>query len=568
MHRQLRKAACAAVVGLTLAAASPSLAQAPPRLDLTLTPGAEALQVRMRMAAPGLKAGDGLVRLPLTLVGIPSARYDGDALQARDDLGAIPLRQEEEAPTPQGVYRRWVVARATKGDVIVSYAAPPRAVSAATNNGPLFDLRAEGGGFIGAGVGFLAAPVAPGPWSVRLDWDLSQAPEGARGAWTFGDGTVETVLPSQALAFSYYAGGPVETHPEAGGESGFHMYWLTDPPFAPAELAEKTRQIYGQMSAFFGDPPGTPYRVFMRSNPYTGVGGTSLGRSFMFGYHAPSEPTVDELLGLVSHEVAHTWPAMQGEHGETAWYSEGMAEFYSLVLSHRAGVVDVDQVVETMNDRAEGYYANPYIALSNAEAAEIFWSDPVAQTVPYGRGWMYLLQTDAEIRRASNGVRSLDDMVKAMRNRQTAGETYGISDWLTLVGAEIGADLARDQYEQMAAGTRLAPPQDLYAPCLRVVPRQVRPFQLGFARASLAEGQTLQGLVPGSAAARAGLKDGDRIIELQGFNTARKNADENLTVVFERDGVRQTASYSPRSEPVDAFGWARNADAPAAACRF
>jgi hypothetical protein len=154
----------------------------------------------MQMASPDLAVGEGLVRLPLSLVGIPSARYDGEALQARDDLGVIPLRQDEEPPTPQGTYRRWVVERATKGDVIVSYAAPPRVVNASTNSGPLFDLRQESGGFIGAGVGFLAAPVPPGPWSVHLAWDFSYLPPGARGAWTHGDGVMEIVLPSQALA--------------------------------------------------------------------------------------------------------------------------------------------------------------------------------------------------------------------------------------------------------------------------------------------------------------------------------------------------------------------------------
>ena len=59
----------------------------------------------MTLENPRLAAGEALVRLPLKLVGIPSARYDGDALTARDDQGALPLIQEEEAPTPQGVYR-------------------------------------------------------------------------------------------------------------------------------------------------------------------------------------------------------------------------------------------------------------------------------------------------------------------------------------------------------------------------------------------------------------------------------------------------------------------------------
>src|SRR5262249_37014602 len=132
--------ALAAVVTLATRAA----AQTPPaRLDLTLTPrpADHVLAVRMVLERPDFKAGDGLVRLPLSLVGIPTARYDGQALVARDEAGAIPLSQSEEPPTPQGVYRRWSVGRATVGDVTISFDAPPRRVTAATNNGPLFDLR-------------------------------------------------------------------------------------------------------------------------------------------------------------------------------------------------------------------------------------------------------------------------------------------------------------------------------------------------------------------------------------------------------------------------------------------
>ncbi len=557
----------AGLLALCLGGAAAAQGQPPPRLDLTLTPKAEALDVRMQMAAPDLAAGEGLVRLPLSLVGIPSARYDGEALQARDDLGVIPLRQEEEPPTPQGTYRRWVVERGTQGDVIVSYAAPPRVVNASTNSGPLFDLRQESGGFIGAGVGFLAAPVPPGPWSVHLAWDFSHAAPGARGAWTHGDGAMEIVLPSQALAFSFYAGGPLGIYPAEGGD-GFHMYWLTEPPFEPAELADKTRRLYDHMSVFFGDPPGTPYRVFMRANPFSGVGGTALGRSFMFGYNPAEGPTVESLLGLVSHEVAHAWPSMSGEHGDTAWYSEGMAEFYSLVLGWRAGVIDTDQVLKTMNNRANDYYANPHISLSNPQAAALFWTDPVAQRVPYGRGWMYLLQTDSEIRRASDGARSLDDIVTALRRAQVANQPYDVAAWLGLVGAEIGTAKAKAQYEAMVAGTRLLPPTDLYAPCLKVVPRQARVFELGFPRAVLNGTSIVEGLVPGSAAAQAGLRQGDRITEVLGLNLARRDQEQTITLTVARDDGPVTVTYLPRGAPVEALGWARDLAVPQEACRF
>jgi len=95
------------------------------------------------------------------------------------------------------------------------------------------------------------------------------------------------------------------------------------------------RALYGSMAKFFDDETGS-YRVFVRRNPFKGTGGTGLARSFTFGYNFDAKPTVDSLQGLLAHEMAHTWPAMQGEHGDTAWYSEGTAEYYSTVLSFRS----------------------------------------------------------------------------------------------------------------------------------------------------------------------------------------------------------------------------------------
>ncbi|HMO43587.1 MAG TPA: hypothetical protein PKB04_09765, partial [Phenylobacterium sp.] len=95
---------------------------------------------------------------------------------------------------------------------------------------------------------------------------------------------------------------------------------------------------------------------------------------------------------------------------------------------------------------------------------------------------------------------------------------------------------------------RLQPPEGLYEGCLTVVETEVAPFELGFSRKSLDEGERLQGLVAGSAAARAGLKDGDVILEMLDYNTARKAQDGVVTIVA-------------------AWGWARD-PASAPACRF
>ncbi|MBX3484875.1 hypothetical protein [Phenylobacterium sp.] len=550
-----------------LAFAGPAAAQAPARLGVVLAPKpGEGMGVTMTMASPALKAGEGLVRMPLRLVGIPRPTWADDRLTAKDDRGAIPLTQSDEPPTPQGVYRRWSVGRATVGDVVVAYVAPARKVTAATNNGPLFDLREEAGGFAGAGNGFLAAPVRSGPWSIHLTWDLSASAPGSRGVWSLGEGAVDTVGPSELLQFSYYYAGPVKSYPKAS-DPHFSFYWLSDPPFDPNELGDKMRALYGSMARFFDDEGGS-YRVFVRQNPFLGTGGTGLARSFMFGYNFDAKPTVDSLQGLLAHEMAHTWPAMQGEHGDTAWYSEGMAEYYSTVLSHRAGAISVDRVVKTFNERAAAYYSNPYIAYTNPEAAKVFWTDPVAQTVPYGRGWMYLQQTDAAIRAATGGKRSLDDIVTAIRKRQVANQPYGIPVWVELVGADIGKAKAQAMYDDMAAGKVLLPPKDLYAPCLSVVRRDVRPFQLGFARSSLNDDRVVKDLVAGSAADQAGVRNGDVIVQTSDVNEVRKDDTKSITLTLKRGEAQTTVTYLPRGAPVEGWGWERTAGVPDSACKF
>src|SRR5262249_35419072 len=152
---------------------------------------------------------------------------------------------------------------------------------------------------------------------------------------------------------------------------------------------------------------------FIRHNPYNAGGGTGLAKSFMFAYGATQVPTLQDLQMLLAHEMAHNWPTLNGgeEHPLTAWYTEGTAEYYSLVLAYRAHLIDGDRFLTILNQRAEGYYANPLIALTNEQAGERFWSDGRAQRVPYGRGFMYLAQVNAEMRAHSNGARSLDDLV-------------------------------------------------------------------------------------------------------------------------------------------------------------
>lgn len=550
------------------AQARPASAAIPPRLDLTLRPVAQAgrvvhVDVRLRIQRPAVAAGGRLLRMGLVVASIPTARYDGAAITARDARGALVLSAHDEPPTPTGSYRHWTVERATVGDVEVRYRAPPREVARTTRNGPLFDLRAEQAGMHGAGLSFLALPDSPATYRIRLHWDLGAMPAGSRGVWSLGEGDVETRGTAETLGFTYYAAGPMHRHPAGTGNVPFALYWFTDPPFDLPAIAAGIEAWFTKASRFFRDPGGS-YRVFVRANPYSGGGGTALQRSFMFGWGEGRSMSSLELQGLLAHEITHNWPRLDDtEHAETAWYTEGTAEYYSILLSRRAGATDDAAFLERINARATAYYANPFRALSNAEAGKRFWSDARAQRVPYGRGFMYFAALDARLRAASDGRRSLDDLVLEVLDGQRRGERVGLARWREMVGRELGPSGEAD-FDAMTRGETIVPPPGSFGPCLKPEAFREPRFELGYDEMSAG---TVRGLVPGTNAARAGLREGDEIVERGDRDGAQQDAARDLLMKVRRGAEVLEIRYRPRGEELEGWRWVP-AGTPLAQCRY
>ena len=98
--------------------------------------------------------------------------------------------------------------------------------------------------------------------------------------------------------------------------------------------------------------------------------------------------------------------------------------------------------------------------------------------------------------------------------------------------------------------------------------QRIRQFQLGFARASLNDDRIVRGVVAGSAAAQAGVRDGDAIVEVSDVAKARADDAQTLTLTLRRGESRTTVTYLPRGAAVEGYRWARDPKVPDAACRF
>ncbi|KAH7407099.1 hypothetical protein BKA64DRAFT_571934 [Cadophora sp. MPI-SDFR-AT-0126] len=455
---------------------------------MTLTPNFEGNQiatlgVRLTLENPQVSANQSLVTMNNAVATTPTQFYSSDAIDASDASGRLSLAQVDNGEHGDEGLRKYIVTRPTNGDVVLKFTAKP----ASMDLGPRFEFRTQPDGLGATVAGYNFLPLPEGNiFTINVDWDLAEAPAGTRGVWSFGENSATKVGTPDLLASTFYAFGQMKSFPEAGTQSNYSMYWFGEPPFNITQAAVWTGQLFGNMQRYFRDGEDT-YRVFARHAG--GSGGSALLRSFLFTYD--NATTNRDLEGLLAHEMVHNWPTMTGTGADTTWYVEGIAEYYSARLPFRFGMQTTDRFLEVMNSLAKGYYGNRYINITNEEQAGLQFSDTAKQALPYGRGLMFLVKLDAEIRAKSNGTHSLDNIVQALLDRTRAGTGDTIQDLLQLMVQERGPE-AQEEYQDMANGKLVIPQENSLGPCFSVV-KTTTPVVSGHKTSTLE--QNKQGLI-------------------------------------------------------------------------
>lgn len=553
---------CPVLAPLLLAGAAPP--DAAPHLVVRLAPGAPDAQqhvpfVDVTLIADAIHAAAGapLFELPLVANTVATSGKDLQSLAFADAAGPIGMTALDVAEDGSNTTRRWRASRAVAGTITVRYrvpidaAAPPLAL-------PQYEMRTERGTFSAAGNAFLVLPTDRTARQVEVHWDFARYGAGGVGASSFGlgDVTTPTPLPAEKLASAYYMGGRPGT---AGPErDGFFAAWQGDPPFAMAPLmtwAGKLHRFYG---SFFGYTPAS-FGVFGRTNTRNPGSGIGLTDSFAYTFNQASKP--DDLRSLLAHEMLHSWVnsldgSMDSAGGlDRSWFGEGLAVHYQRTLPYRAGMISADDFLNDLNETAARYYTNIKIATPNAAIPDGFWLDTRIRVLPYDRGSLYFDTVDAQIRAKSGGRRSLDDIVRAMLTTRRGGGAMNEALYRSLLKAQLG-DKGIADLDAMLAGRTVLPPSDAYGPRFRRVVRPLRRYDLGFDMASLqTRPRIVRGLVDGSNAALAGLRNGDEI--LNGFPQDALQGDQHayVTLDIRRDGGVRHIRYQPRGETVDAFQW-------------
>ena len=510
-------------------------------------------------------------RAPIVLNNIPGIADRVRGFRVDDGIGPVLTTREDDSVDASGFgySRRWRTARSVSFPVTVSYSAtvPPGRLRA----GPPFDLRTFAGGVSGGGAGFLALPQDARQYRVRIRWDLRALRRGSVGISSLGDGDAEATMALAGLQSSWFMAGPLGRYPAAGNTGGFSAVWLGSSPALDlrADMVWAAK-AYKTLSTYFGDTAQRPYRFFLRVLPEsTTSGGTAGNRSFML--QVPVRPrgstsSGDEgLRSIVAHEMIHGWAG--SFQGAGPWASEGLATYFTANLQRRLGLQPIKAFVAELNRLSQEYHGNPYRNATSDDARAVFWADKNGELLPNVRGALYFFALDAAIRQRSGGERSLDDILLDLFARRAAGETVSVRTFINALARELGRGIGPELDSVVVRGTKTVfVPPDAFGPCFTHSWTQVVVPDFAFDRRT-PDVQTVVSLVPSSAAATAGLRNGDVVTTPVAAETLVSEQIEQMKLDVMRGGESLYLTYMTRPMVNESWEWSRVPDVSVAVCR-
>ena len=274
---------------------------------------------------------------------------------------------------------------------------------------------------------------APGPFVETGDWALARAT--VRGRVRTGGGNWTRFRESDFEREYRFAGGngagvehiglmgPTRTANWTGDRERFRLV----RPRAGSVAVERYRRVLSAASRDF--------RVGNRGNVTVvalteGIHAGSASGNVMLvpaGERWPFEYTRQSLL----HEYVHTRQSVYTEE-RMAWFTEGSASYYDLLLAHQQGELSYEAFREKA---AGGKYPDAVLADRST------WQHG---GIPYERGPRVLAALDARIRNVTNGTRTFADVFYLL-NRRSGQVSYAEfeRDVATVAGRSLDAWLDR-----------------------------------------------------------------------------------------------------------------------------
>ncbi|MBK8856583.1 MAG: M61 family metallopeptidase [Opitutaceae bacterium] len=375
------------------------------------------------------------------------------AIEARSDAGTL-------LPITKITKNRWTVEAAGQTQVRVKYRLYSRDLNVRGNW-----VESDFAVINGAATFITEADAEQRPYRVRLEmpagWTTCQTPltPGA-AADTFTAADFDELVDSPIVA-----GSPLVNDFEVEGVRHVLVTVGGDGVWDNPRVTRNLARLVEEQSKFWGGLPyRTPYYFF--NLLAIGRGGLEHKQSTVMGadrWNSRTRGGINSWLSLASHEFFHVWngkrlrPVELGpfdyEHEAytpSLWIVEGVTSYYQHLILRRAGFTTRSDYLKSVSSTFGDVQKSPArLVQSLSDASFDSWIKayrPDENSVNvlfsyYGGGALAMLLLDTEVRRVSDGAKSLDDVMRAAYSRYSGEKGYTEAQFIALAGEVAGQDL-------------------------------------------------------------------------------------------------------------------------------
>lgn len=375
------------------------------------------------------------------------------------------------------------------------------------------------------GVTSLAIPVLEGVEQYAIDVNWVGIPD----SWETTDTLPDRPVHPGELRRQVFVAGEASMFTKSGPQNSLVIVKAGNHAFQSQAFAETVTHILAELTALWQDRE-TKFLVTLLGTPrqssFSSFVGT--GRYDSFASAASGDIDLDFLSLFIAHEVTHHWmPDKLGVRpnctsgkctDRTRWFSEGFTDFIATRVMVESGYWSRADFVKFSNVYLHEYYSSSAKHATAAAIEEKFWSDWNHERQPYWRGFILAMNWNSEISATSQGKASLTDVLLDMKTKADIAPTK-VRPVLssTYIAKQISEVAARDVHEDIEAyyvlGGLLKPRPDWFGECaeLRVLP--IPEYNVSFNTEITLDTGIVTGVVQGSNADKAGLKNGQIFLE-------------------------------------------------------
>ena len=248
------------------------------------------------------------------------------------------------------------------------------------------------------------------------------------------------------------------------------------PEFDAARALKDYEAIVREQRRFWGDLPYDKYVVLNVIAENRGGGLEHKNSTVLIAGRATTRSRSAYLAWLttLTHEIFHAWnvkrlrPVELGPFDyekealtRSLWVVEGLSDYYGDLLTLRAGLMTREEFLDGLSATIADVQTTPGRFIQSAELASFdAWikyyrpdeNSPNVSISYYAKGQLLGFLLDARIRRATNGSRSLDDVMRAAYAKYSGASGY-TPDQFREVAEQIAGTRLTDFWDTAVQGT-------------------------------------------------------------------------------------------------------------------